>query len=116
MSDLLIDLQISEIDLYAHDGTYVGVVHHEVDEKANDFVIDLAETCFTLESLKEIVTKFEEAVKLMEIKVKLKHAKTPALQHTCANAAKSRTNRNGESSPRSAPFAAPRSTLKFTTP
>jgi hypothetical protein len=70
MSDLLIDLQISEIDLYAHDGTYVGVVHHEVDEKANDFVIDLAETCFTLESLKEIVTKFEEAVKLMEIKVK----------------------------------------------
>jgi hypothetical protein len=66
----MIQLQISEMNLYTDDGTYVGVVHHEVDEMDNDLVIDLDITCFTLESLKEIVTKFEEAIKLMEIKVK----------------------------------------------
>ena len=66
----MIDLQISEISLYTDDGTYVGVARHDLSETADDFVIDLDMTCFTLESLKEIVTKFEQAVKLMEIKVK----------------------------------------------
>ena len=65
----MIQLQISEISLYADDGTYVGVVHSALDNDGG-YVIDLDVTCFSLENLKEVVKKFEQSLKLLEGKTK----------------------------------------------
>lgn len=62
-------LQISEISLYMDDGTYVGMVHSALGD-AEGYVIDLDMTCLSLDDLKEVVTKFEQSLKLLEGKIK----------------------------------------------
>jgi len=57
-------LKIQEVGIYSDTEKYLGVVQTSLTDEG--YELNLDQTCFSLDQLKDLVTKFEESIKLLD--------------------------------------------------